>query len=622
MGQAKKVCNLRIIYDVDGWAFHNRALALQKYCPPDFAVSIASIQGASSLEAALGNKPVDIVFLMDRSKLLKIRSIIKERGWEPKIIANWSNGWPVRLPYFYHTHKHSDLVLINNRAYWEMAGELPGTYFLPNGVDLDIFRVTRPIAQREPRVLWVGSEKRRRLKGYDDLILPLGAKLAKLGIECDFHLVDSFGDEKLSPEEMAEWYNSGTILVVASETEGTPNPALEAAACGCTIVSTPVGNMPDLIRKGVNGYIVDRNVEALRRGVLSANAKYPKLAERMQRDIAKWSWESRSAIFFNLLRKFSSPSVKEWRHSKHGPTFRPHRRNTWADREGKFAVAKDDLKRPDLSHALTVFVTSVGRESFGACLSCLEQQDIRFRLDILEYVAPLSEAFRQMLSRCQTPFFVQVDEDMLLYPTALRTLYESIIQLDPSTAIHAGAIHDVHLGRLILGVKIFKHSIVKDYRPTDVEDWAHVRNAELVNDGFLISRVRLGENRPERARALGCHGAFYSDETIYERYERLQRRRRVSKGSLRWFEAYPQEFLTRFLDDPSELNYFALMGVVAGTLEDAEQPRGAINYRMKGHVEGYKIAQELFNTLHRRRTRRLRLRDFLPTLRQFSGETK
>ena len=211
---------------------------------------------------------------------------------------------------------------------------------------------------------------------------------------------------------------------------------------------------------------------------------------------------------------------------------------------------------------------------------------------------------------------------MLLYPTALRTLYESIIQLDPSTAIHAGAVHDVHLGRLIHGVKIFKHSIVKDYRPTDVEEWVHVRNAELVNDGFLISRVRLGENRPERARALGCHGAFYSDETIYERYERLQRRRRVSKGSLRWFEAYPQEFLTRFLDDPSELNYFALMGVVAGTLEDAEQPRGAINYRMKGHVEGYKIAQELFNTLHRRRTRRLRLRDFLPTLRQFSGETK
>ncbi|MEO8601389.1 MAG: glycosyltransferase [bacterium] len=39
--------------------------------------------------------------------------------------------------------------------------------------------------------------------------------------------------------------------------EGTPNPALEAAACGCTVVSTPVGTLPELIRDAANGYLVE-----------------------------------------------------------------------------------------------------------------------------------------------------------------------------------------------------------------------------------------------------------------------------------------------------------------------------------------------------------------------------
>ncbi len=35
-------------------------------------------------------------------------------------------------------------------------------------------------------------------------------------------------------------------------TEGTPNPALEAASAGCVVVSTRVGNMPPLRRQAWN----------------------------------------------------------------------------------------------------------------------------------------------------------------------------------------------------------------------------------------------------------------------------------------------------------------------------------------------------------------------------------
>ena len=47
----------------------------------------------------------------------------------------------------------------------------------------EVFRVMRSTAARAPRVLWIGSELYRSLKGYDEFVLPLGDQLAALGCE-------------------------------------------------------------------------------------------------------------------------------------------------------------------------------------------------------------------------------------------------------------------------------------------------------------------------------------------------------------------------------------------------------------------------------------------------------
>ena len=46
--------------------------------------------------------------------------------------------------------------------------------------------------------------------------------------------------------EMLDFYNDIGTLVCFSESEGTPNPILEAAACGRAVLSTKVGNFPVL----------------------------------------------------------------------------------------------------------------------------------------------------------------------------------------------------------------------------------------------------------------------------------------------------------------------------------------------------------------------------------------
>ena len=60
---------------------------------------------------------------------------------------------------------------------------------------------------------------------------------------------------------MADIYNQMDVFIVASEEDGTPNPALEAAACGRPIISNRIGNMPEFIKDGYNGFIVGLNID-------------------------------------------------------------------------------------------------------------------------------------------------------------------------------------------------------------------------------------------------------------------------------------------------------------------------------------------------------------------------
>ena len=59
---------IRLLYDVSGWAYYWRCLALQKYAPSDFEVSIGSNYGA-----ALKQKPHDLILQLAYSYAKDLR---------------------------------------------------------------------------------------------------------------------------------------------------------------------------------------------------------------------------------------------------------------------------------------------------------------------------------------------------------------------------------------------------------------------------------------------------------------------------------------------------------------------------------------------------------------------
>ncbi|NLL11556.1 MAG: glycosyltransferase family 4 protein [Methanomicrobiales archaeon] len=59
--------------------------------------------------------------------------------------------------------------------------------------------------------------------------------------------------------DLPKYLNKLKILIIPSFTEGLPNILLEAMACGTPVLITPVGAVPEIVKDGLNGFILDDN---------------------------------------------------------------------------------------------------------------------------------------------------------------------------------------------------------------------------------------------------------------------------------------------------------------------------------------------------------------------------
>ena len=82
-------------------------------------------------------------------------------------------------------------------------------------------------------------------------------------------------------EDVSGWYQAFDALILPSANEGTPVVVIEALAAGCPVVATSVGGVPDVVREGVDGFLVPvGDVEQLAER-LARLARDPELRARM-----------------------------------------------------------------------------------------------------------------------------------------------------------------------------------------------------------------------------------------------------------------------------------------------------------------------------------------------------
>ncbi|CCJ36732.1 glycosyltransferase [Methanoculleus bourgensis MS2] len=106
--------------------------------------------------------------------------------------------------------------------------------------------------------------------GYGHLAPVVARILSDGGIQ---HQVLCTG--RIENRDLPRYLNEIQMVVLPSAFEGLPNVVLEAMACGCAVLATPVGGIPDLVHDGVTGFLLDdQSPEAIARGISRAYSHY------------------------------------------------------------------------------------------------------------------------------------------------------------------------------------------------------------------------------------------------------------------------------------------------------------------------------------------------------------
>ncbi len=161
-------------------------------------------------------------------------------------------GWTAPLCRW--TSRVVDRTIVTSPRVAQALG-LPDVAVLPCGVDTELFTPLPQAAAREklglpldqPIVLFVGAPRpEKRLS----LIQAAVEKLQARRPEARLVLVHA------APRERIPVYMSaGDVLVLASTAEGSPMVVREAMACNLPIVSTDVGDVPELLGDSAGHYI-------------------------------------------------------------------------------------------------------------------------------------------------------------------------------------------------------------------------------------------------------------------------------------------------------------------------------------------------------------------------------
>lgn len=238
-----------IVADVKSWAWARKAAQLEQHLRGEF--EMATVFPYEKKPDEVPAKGFDLwhsfeIFQADHLLGLGVPYVtgITAHVWDGHEKQRGAAALRVWMQKARGFHANSSLLVAETLRRYNV---LP--HYCPNGVDETFFRRLRDERPRDRLVVgWVGKPNPRKGRHLVEAACALSG--AELRVVAHTHR------DAIDAAAMREFYQGIHVLCVASDMDGTPNPALEAAACGVAIVGNRIGNLPEFVDDCVNGFLV------------------------------------------------------------------------------------------------------------------------------------------------------------------------------------------------------------------------------------------------------------------------------------------------------------------------------------------------------------------------------
>jgi glycosyltransferase involved in cell wall biosynthesis len=194
-------------------------------------------------------------------------------------------------------------------------GEADRCTYIPNGIDFDTFRLTKPIAERPMHVTMLGHKA--LWKGLSDGIEALeivrgilpAAEATVFGTDLRPKSLPGWIEYVRLPDRdrLTKLYNSSAVFLHTSWSEGNPAPPAEAMACGAALVAAANPGVLDYAEDGVTAMLAPiKSPRSLaeKLTLLFQNTDLRiTIAEAGYAHISKYTWFQAEEALNNLLQR-------------------------------------------------------------------------------------------------------------------------------------------------------------------------------------------------------------------------------------------------------------------------------------------------------------------------------
>lgn len=331
-----------LVIDVDNWAFGNIARQICRYLSDRFEFQVIPIALLGNISQVLMlAESSEIVHFFWREDVMQIgtsnyKTYAERLGMSPELFSYRFESKAITTSIYDHLLQDEASLSLRKNAFQRLTGYTVAndnllsfygsrTGFPPpwgtteDGVDLTLFKpknLTRLITvpERELVIGWAGNSKweghAEDFKGLHTILKPAVEELQNEGFRIRLHLADR--QVRMIPhEEMPDYYAEIDVYVCSSKIEGTPNPVLEAMACGVPVVSTNVGIVPQAFGTLQQEFILSqRSKDCLKEQIRKLLLRPDFLVELSQenlKSVQAWDWslkvENFARFFFAVLKK-------------------------------------------------------------------------------------------------------------------------------------------------------------------------------------------------------------------------------------------------------------------------------------------------------------------------------